>query len=253
MLNDGIRMAWNTLLAGAALGSALWAASLVAGPPDMVDVQDEFFGAGPREIFMLRSVTDNIASNTNAVTTVFLVAIDAVTATETLWPVHRSRFQPTDRPDRDSGAFEILTETLNGARDPFDVLTERRAMPSGAAAFFLSHRSDTLKLTEQAIAFQHSDGSKYALPAEVLFAGLGDLTANLSQEMEPYGRPGMSGIGDLLEGNDFSVEDCAVDQPSLIRFPAEMPPVSFTRVTCGELDNGMRLSVLRVIPPERLP
>lgn len=252
-MNDGFMMFRRAFLAGAVLGSALWSTAAMAGPPDMVDVYDEFFGAGQGEIFVLRTVTDNMGSHTNAVGTVFLVAIDAVTAAETLWPVHRSRLQPADSNGADRDALDVLTEVLSGARNPFDVLAERRAMPSGSSAFFVSPGSDTLTLTAQGIAFAHNDGSRYALSAEALFAGLGDLAARLSQEMEPYSRPGMLGILDLLEPPNFSITDCSVDPPSLLRFPVETPPVPFTRLTCGELENGMRVSVLRVIPPERLP
>lgn len=55
------------------------------------------------------------------------------------------------------------------------------------------------------------------------------------------------GMGDLLRAQDYSVTDCKAIA-GLVRFTEEGAPVQLARLTCGELENGLRVSVVRVVP-----
>ncbi|WP_216654874.1 hypothetical protein [Pseudogemmobacter hezensis] len=245
---EGVAMMLKQSFLAAVLALPVATSPVMATPPDMVEVRDVFFGAGLDEVFVLRSVADNLGSHVSSVSTVFLVAIDTTSGEETLWPVHRSRLQPDESPDSGRKVLEILTDPLAGARNPFDILTERQAMPSGASAFYASPWSRPLDLSGQGTGLEDTSGNFYFLGSYQLFAGLGAAMDRLVGEMEPYGRPGVLGTGDLLGDPGFSGQDCIAEDPMLIRFPADVSPIALMRVTCGDLEDGVRVSLLRVLP-----
>lgn len=232
-----------------AFALAACAGPAAATPPDMVEIRDELFGVGPGEILVLRTVTDNLGSHVNSLSGTALVAIDAATGAETLWPVGRHRLQPADPVMPGETPLAILAEPLEDARDPFAILAARGAMPAGAAARLAEEAALAVELGPEGALVRHADGARFRLPAERLSAGLADAAARIAALAPPYPRMGGLSLSDLLDGVAFAPEGCTLAQPLRLRFPAELPPIQLARVSCGTADDDVRISLLRVIPP----
>lgn len=225
---------------------AWFAVSAAATPPDAISIHDELLGIGIREILVLRTVSDNLGSYGANVSTVFIVAIDANSATEMLWPAHRVRLVPDYENDASGLTPSLRSEALANRRNPFDVLSERSAMPAGAMSSLQGKPSVMSYSAQEGIDVRYPDGTNYGLTAGELRLRWENAADQLRETMAPYARLGPLAAKDLIAFEALDLSACALSHPASWSLPVGSEAMQVLRVTCeGE---GLSWSRLLVVP-----
>ena len=215
-----------------ALGAALGLPAQ-ATPPDTLDFQDQLFGISARNIYLLRSGSDNFGLYGTDKRSIALVTIDRVTGQETTLPAYRSfRF-----PDSDTGGTRsrIAPDDLPGRIDPFEILHRDNgaaiALTEPDSALLPIDRPDSGPLTI------HREGAPpLHLDPGTLAPRTNQALSDFAAVMGDYQRMGTLSLTDLVGDPVFAPEECRLDHALQLRDSSADTPATLLHVSCGAPD-----------------
>jgi hypothetical protein len=179
-----------------------------ATPPNIVAINDIYLGASADQVFLLRTIDDNLGVYAPAALDIYLLARSkAGTEPDEAWPVRRKIFYGgwEDQSDQDV--------PIDNAVDPFAIMSDRGAWPG---PLLRTRELPQISYNPSVISFQSvayagweetPETNRFVIEIEAAMTQLNGSHAATRAALEQY--PGMNGGSDSVyyfEANSFAAE-----------------------------------------------
>lgn len=242
------------LAAGLGVMTGCSAPAVKATPEDSVVITDTLFGLNDDTLYVLRSTRDNLGLHMASRTETWLVAIDAATGDETLWPV--GAVVRSTRWDKASGSEFSTVEQDEGLErvDPFAILAENDAIP----ILDLNHMSDDgdtkVENSGGRVRVGYGDDQAYSAAMETLKARYRSSVETLAARVADYKRMGGLSTRELYRNTLTDTLECTYTRQGWPRrFAVEGPAYQMVRVSCPPHEYGEGHSLIQLLPQEAAP
>jgi hypothetical protein len=232
------------------LGLFLGAFPAFATPPDIVSVRDELFGLSDSHLFVLRTTSDNLGLYVTGRNDIFLVAIDRLTGSETLWPIYSLERLPDGGQDGDGTVETTTILTPLDAVNPFDKLAERQGVPWSVVMLLPAAEAGRVveEVSPDAMTLSYSTGEVYTLSTAALTTGVTAALNLLANTLPDYDRMAPITTRSLLSDLEFAPQDCFMFGAVRATTTPTGAPLHLVRVTCALDDDAQIVSLIRVVP-----
>ena len=136
-----------------------------ATPPDHVVIIDTPFGLSDEALFVLRHTSDNLGLHTAQRSETWLVAIDAASGEETLWPVHAAERRSDWDEETGAEVWNTTSDVPEGAANPYTILAEHGAATLAGNPRGSDEDAPKAKLSAGNIAVEYHPDRRFALSA----------------------------------------------------------------------------------------
>ena len=235
------------------LGCAAFALGVAAPaqgtPPDHVVIIDTPFGVSDDALFVLRHTSDNFGLHTAQRSETWLVAIDAASGEERLWPVHAVERHSDWDAETGKEAWTTTSDVPEGAVNPYTILAEHGAATLAGSPRRFDTEAPVAQVSAGNVTVEYGPDRHFVLSAEQARARHDASIEALAGKIANAARMGSVTTREVFLGGRAGGAPCSF---SSLGWPLWLTPgeraYQPVRVTCPAWEGVEGHSLIQLLP-----
>ena len=216
-----------------------------ATPDGMIDIEDQAFGLSEEEVFVLRTVTDNMGSYYERRVETFLVAISLTSDEQTSW--HLASLEQSTEFAQEGGEDQRTLEYLpiENRADPFAILSKRGGVVwAGVGKLRTETQPERQESETGDVVFAYPGGLQSSISLEIARSYTENAAQQVARDMPDYRRNHPISAADLVTARLEYPPPCTYVAQDVALKPLTLGRVQLIELTCAHDPDGEHTQLL---------